>query len=252
MPIGGNQIYTITPNNGYPSPTSWWTTSPWAPSERSYTFTDVTANHTITATFATNEPTSLALPAITGAYNAGANLSVSWTANVATGGGEYFVWATSASGWYYLKTVPASGSANYSTQAPLNIPIATAYNIVVGYRSTVGSGTFTAFGTSSGTFDVLGLSSIAVTGPTGSQLAGAALPISWTASSTVTTGEFGVWATNSSGWTFLTSVPANGASPTIRSRRRTSPSVPATTSLSATGRLPAVVRGPHGVRARHV
>jgi FtsP/CotA-like multicopper oxidase with cupredoxin domain len=214
VPVNGTQTYTITPNNGYAIADVLvdGVSNPGAIQGGTYTFTNVTTSHTIAATFATNQPTSLTLPSITGGYSAGANLSVSWTANVATGGGEYAVWATGASGWYYLKTVAANGSANYSTQAPLNVPIASGYNIVVGYRATPGTGTFTAFGTSTGTFDVLGLSSIAVIGPTGSQLAGAALPISWTASSIVTAGEFGVWSTNSAGWTFLTSVPANAAS----------------------------------------
>jgi hypothetical protein len=93
------------------------------------------------------------------------------------------------------------------------MPIASGYNVVVGYRVTPGSGTFTVFGTSLGTFDLSGLSAINVTAPIGSAsyVAGTPLPITWTSSSVVTTGEFGVWATSSSGWVFFQSVAPNPA-----------------------------------------
>ena len=56
MAIGGSQTYTITPNNGYTIADVLVDTVSVRRSRGTYTFTNVTANHTISATFAANLP----------------------------------------------------------------------------------------------------------------------------------------------------------------------------------------------------
>ena len=67
-PIGGSQIYTITPNNGYSRATVLvdGVNDPAAVTSGTYTFTNVTANHTISATFKNNAPSTITVTAPTG------------------------------------------------------------------------------------------------------------------------------------------------------------------------------------------
>ena len=251
--IGGTQTYTITPNNGYAIDDVLVDGVNDGRRRGTYTFTNVTANHTIAATFATNEPDE---------HHAA--FDHRWLLRRRQPAGlvdrrqgdrrrRVLRLGEPCRGWYYLKTVAANGTASYSTHAPLNLPMRRATGSSSVIAATPGTGTFTVFGDSTGTFDVLGLASIAVTGPTGSQLVGAPLPISWTASSIVTTGEFGVWASNGSGWAFLTSVPANAASADYAI---TAANVPVGTGYSIVSRLSSDrrewTRGRRGAQHRHV
>ena len=154
-------------------------------------------------------------PSGTGTHAVGDSLAVAWNTNAPVGTGEFAVWVTSSTGWYVGQLVPANGaSPNYTANVTLNVPAGTGYSVTVGYRPTAGVGAWTVFGTSSGSFDVTGFS-INVTAPTGTgtHAAGSSLAVSWTAGSIVSTGEFAIWITNSTGWYIGQLVPANGASP---------------------------------------
>ena len=98
---------------------------------------------------------AITVPTINGDHAQNSGLPVSWTTNAALpSGGEFAVWADSGSGWYIDKTVPTDGGSSYGTSVTLNVPPGSGYSIWVGYRATAGSGAWTVFGQSGGTFTV--------------------------------------------------------------------------------------------------
>ena len=93
-------------------------------------------------------PPTLALTAPTGtsgSYQAGTPVAVAWTSDAAVTDGEFGVWAVSSTGgWYGGDLVAAhGGSANYSYDLTLDVPIGTGYSTVVMYRPVAGSGAWT-------------------------------------------------------------------------------------------------------------
>jgi hypothetical protein len=60
----------------------------------------------------------------------------------------------SGSYWSPGTIVARTGSTSYSTSFPLAATPGSGYRIVVGYRATTGSGAWTVFGSSSGSFTV--------------------------------------------------------------------------------------------------
>jgi len=159
-------------------------------------------------------PLSITVTAPTGtsSYPAGADLPVSWTTSSAVSAGEFGVWARSPAGaWYIGKIVAASGLAAYSAPIGLDVPAGSGYQAIVAWRSMAGSGAWTVFGTSPGSFAVTGTAlSITVTAPTGSSSypAGANLTVIWTPSSAVSSGEFGVWARSPAGGWYIGKIVA--------------------------------------------
>jgi FtsP/CotA-like multicopper oxidase with cupredoxin domain len=210
--IGFNQTYTITPNPGY-HVLDVLVDGGSVGTVTSYAFTNVTANHTISATFAGNVPASISVTAPTGggSYVQSSSLPVSWTTNTPVGSGEFAVWADSGSGFYIGKFVPTNGTASYSTNLPLNVPTGTTYSILVGYRPTVGSGAWTVFAQSSGTFTV-SAPPLAIIMPTitGTYVQNSSLLVAWTTNTPVGSGEFAVWADSGSAFYLGQFVPNNG------------------------------------------
>jgi len=95
-------------------------------------------------------------PTGTGSYEQGGSLTVSWTTAPATAAGEFGVWARSAGGGLYIgKLVPASGAASYATSLTLDLPAGSGYQAIVAWRPAAGSGAWTSFGTSPGSFTVI-------------------------------------------------------------------------------------------------
>jgi hypothetical protein len=82
---------------------------------------------------------------------------VTWTINSIVSTGEFGIWATSTAGWVFFQYVPANpANADYSAFPALNLPsFSGPWNIVIGYRPTAGSGAWTTWGTSTGTFSIL-------------------------------------------------------------------------------------------------
>ncbi len=96
-------------------------------------------------------------PTGTGSYVRGSSLTVSWTIAPATAAGEFGLWARSPGGGLYIgKLVPASGAASYATSLTLDVPTGSGYQVIVAWRATAGSGAWTSFGTSPGSFAVTG------------------------------------------------------------------------------------------------
>ena len=94
-------------------------------------------------------------PTGTGSYVRGSSLTVSWTIAPATAAGEFGLWARSPGGGLYIgKLVPASGAASYATSLTLDVPTGSGYQVIVAWRATAGSGAWTSFGTSPGSFAV--------------------------------------------------------------------------------------------------
>ena len=91
------------------------------------------------------------------------------------------------------------------------MPQAGGYQVRVGYRPAAGSGSWTVFGVSSGCFTVAA-PALAITVPavSGSYAQNASLPVTWTTSQAVASGEFAVWAVSPSGWYVGKLVAANG------------------------------------------
>jgi len=155
---GGNQTYTITPNAGYSRATVLvdGVNNAGAVSTGTFAFLNVTANHTISATFTANTLGAIVVtaPIGIGSYAAGAPLTVSWTPSPAVTSGVFEVWiGSNAVGWYYTATVAASGAPSYSTSVNLNVPPGTGYQAMVVYRTTPGA-PWTVNGLSLGTFGV--------------------------------------------------------------------------------------------------
>ena len=150
-------------------------------------------------------------------YPVGADLTVSWTTSPATAsGGEFGVWARSAAGGYYGETlVAASGGSSYGAALTLNVPVGGGYQAIVAWRAIAGSGAWTVFGTSPGSFAVTGTGmSINISAPAGSTSypVGADLTVSWTTSPATASGEFGVYARSAGGVYYIGKlVAASGA-----------------------------------------
>jgi len=149
-------------------------------------------------------------------YAQGGNLTVGWTTSSAVSSGEFGVWARSpGGGWYIGQLVAASGAASYSTGVTLDVPTGSGYEAIVAWRATAGSGAWSSWGTSPGSFAVTGTGiSINVTAPTGSTsyAQGGNLTVTWTTSPAAASGELGVWARSpGGGWYIGKLVAASGA-----------------------------------------
>ena len=151
------------------------------------------------AAITTGGPT-LAITAPTGAatYVQGSLLTVSWTTSSAAAAGEFGLWVRGpANDWYAATLVATSGLGAYTTTLTLTgVPPSGGYNAIVAWRPAAGSGAWASWGTSPGSFTVTTAApTITVTAPTGStsHAVGSLLTVSWTTSSAVSTGEFGLW-----------------------------------------------------------
>jgi len=138
------------PGGGYEAIVAWRATaggawSSWGTSPGSFTVTGTGLSINVTA------PTGNA------SYPAGADLTVSWTTSSAVSSGELGVWARSpGGGWYIGKIVAVSGLASYTTSVTLDVPAGGGYQAIVAWRAAAGSGAWTVFGTSPGSFAVTG------------------------------------------------------------------------------------------------
>ena len=97
-------------------------------------------------------------------YPQGAPLMVQWTVSSYVGYGEFALGVRSPDGtWYIGMLVPASGATSYLAGLSLNVPWGSGYKAIVAWRATAGSGAWTLFATSPGSFAVTGSSSALLT-----------------------------------------------------------------------------------------
>ena len=88
-------------------------------------------------------------------YPQGSPLMVQWTVSSNVGYGEFALGVRSPDGtWYIGMLVPASGAMSYLAGLSLNVPWGSGYKAIVAWRATAGSGAWTSFSTSPGSFTV--------------------------------------------------------------------------------------------------
>ena len=86
-----------------------------------------------------NAITVTAPPSGTTSRAQGANLAVAWTTNAAVASGQFSTWVVSSGGaWYVGQIKAADGTASYSDNVALNVPVANGYQVYVYYRATTG------------------------------------------------------------------------------------------------------------------
>ncbi|MEI6451133.1 MAG: DUF1566 domain-containing protein [Actinomycetes bacterium] len=118
--------------------------SNWGTSPGSFTVTGTGLSLNVTA------------PTGSTSYAQGSDLTVSWTTGLAVYSGEFGVWARNPDGWYIAKMVAAAGLALYSTPLTLDVPAGGGYEAIVAYRPIAGSGEWSNWGVSPGSFTVTG------------------------------------------------------------------------------------------------
>ena len=110
---------------------------------RSYTFTKVSTDHTISATFEQSPALAVTSPNGGQDWVVGTQHDVTWTSGAASVG-YYRVWAFSSSttpSWFELTSpdgVPATGAASYSLPWTVNVPAAADWRIRVSYYDASG------------------------------------------------------------------------------------------------------------------
>ena len=160
----------------------------------------------------------------------GASVTVRWVSTLVAWGdqyglGEFCVCLRSADGQLYAaKTMPGS-DAWYGAGAPgavvfayrmplsLDVPAGKDYQVMVGWRPTIGTGFFGAWATSVYTYNVTSIGiTVAVPKGTASYLQGGSLPVSWTTGSAVAAGgDFFVCVRSAAGVFYApTTVAATG------------------------------------------
>jgi hypothetical protein len=95
---------------------------------------------TVTPTITITAPTAAS------SWPAGSAQNVTWTLSTPVSAGEFRVWLISSGGtWYKGKqVVPVAAQTSYTTAITASVPAASGYKAAVYWRSTVGSGSWTA------------------------------------------------------------------------------------------------------------
>jgi FtsP/CotA-like multicopper oxidase with cupredoxin domain len=211
---GGSQTFTITPNAGYAISTVLvdGVNNPAAVTSGTYTFTGVTANHTIYASFAV----AVVTPTVTSPnggenWTQGTTQNVTWSLNTPASTGSFDVWVWSpTTSWYQLNTAPVTavaGQMSYTFAWTLAQPPATDYKVRVWYKDAAGNGI--TFDDSNATFTI-GVLTATVTAPNGGETwtLGSQQNVTWTLNSAVSAGSFDVWAWSPTmGWNQLNAAP---------------------------------------------
>ena len=139
----GTRIMLVVPAGAISGPISVTTAAGSAMSAAAFSVTAAAPVITVTA------------PTGTAGYVQGSSLTVSWTASPAPAAGEFGVWARSpAGGRYAVRLVPAGGGASFSTSLILAVPLGSGYTAIVAWRPSAGSGAWSTWGTSPGSFAV--------------------------------------------------------------------------------------------------
>ncbi len=150
----------------------------------------------------TNPVLTFTSPSGLGTYTSAQSFTASWSADIDLDAGQFAVWARSAAGSWYIGQLAPTGAGDdaltYSASLSLSGVPAGYYQVIVGYRPTVGSGAFVSYATSYGfvfSVDAAVTPTVTITQPTGqtSYTSAQSFTASWTASPSVTTGQFAVW-----------------------------------------------------------
>ena len=167
---------------------------------------------------------------MTGGYTNGQNvpqyntLTINWSVGTAVSTGQFGIWVVDGSGNLLLgqQKNAVAGTTAYTTTRTLSVPAGTGYKVRVSYRATSGQQwSVTSFAT--GTFNVISLPTVTVTAPAdgASYAVGSVLPVTWTLSTAVASGQFGVWVVDSGGSLLLAQTVNVVAGSTSYSTKRT-------------------------------
>jgi sugar lactone lactonase YvrE len=181
---GGSQSFTTTPHPGY-HVLNVLVDGGSVGAVTTYTFTNVTANHTISASFAINTYTL--------APSAGPNgtISPNTTQTVNYGASQTFTMTANA-GYHVLDVLVDSVSQG---------PLLTYQFTNVALNHTI-----------SATFEANPVISVTAPATPATYSQGGTLPVTWTTNTTVSVGQFGIWLVSPGNiWKLAKVVPANGA-----------------------------------------
>jgi len=170
-----------------------------------------------------NPVLTITSPAGVGNYDSDEDtITVGWSSDLDLDAGQFGIWARSAAGTWYIGQLVATNAGDdlltYSATVPLTGVPAGWYQIIVGYRPTVGSGAWVSYATSYGfvfSVDAAPTPTVTITVPTGQggYAAGDVFTATWTSDPSLTTGQFAVWVRSPGNtWYWMDPVvPATGA-----------------------------------------
>ena len=183
--------------------------NPAAVTSGTYTFTNVTANHTIGATF--DAPLAVTAPNGGESFSLFGTTNVTWTVSPAHSVGSFDVWVYSpTTSWYQLNTAPiaaVAGQANYSMPWTVGQPPASDYKVRVWYRDAGGNGV--AFDDSNAVFAITPFT-VTATAPNGGETFTeyGSTNVTWSLSTAVSSGSFDVWVYSpTTSWYQLNTAP---------------------------------------------
>ena len=142
-------------------------------------------------------------PLLGAVWCVGSGQTVAWTVGTAVAYGEFRVGLVGSGGTRYLdrQVLPVAGRTAYSTSMTVSVSAAAGYTASVQWRPAVGSGAWTAAGTSAAFSVVAPAPVITVTSPKAgaSVKVKASLTVGWSLSTAVSAGEFRVGVVSASG-----------------------------------------------------
>ena len=204
--LGGSLTYTITPNNGYSRATVKvdGIDQPAAVTSGTYTFSAVAANHTISATFAPNVPTTVTVTSPNGgeSWAPGSPQTLTWSVSTPVLTGDFQLWVVDSANTYYYVGSKAVDPAltNYSLGWNASLPVASDYKLTVYYRPDASVWSFTLNDISDAAFAIgTPAAVLTVTSPNGGEswAPGSPQTLTWSVSTPVLTGDFQLWVVDS-------------------------------------------------------
>ncbi len=203
---GGSFSFTITADPGY-HVADVLVDGLSVGARTSYQFTNVQADHTISASFAVDTGPTVTITSPSGGevWRRGSVQAIRWTLSAPVEGGRFTVWASSPSGELTQLTSPGApvtalaGSTDYEWSYTVALPAMVTYQILVRYESDAGEVQSEA--RSAGRVAVTAPVRLSVTKPSGavSWRRGTNQTVRWRLSEPVAAGVFRVWAKSAKG-----------------------------------------------------
>jgi hypothetical protein len=138
---GASQAFTMTPSPGY-AVDNVQVDGAWIGSRTQYTFSNVTANHSISVTFKKVVVSIKVTIPSSGQWKQGSRAVISWNVTPSVTSGTFEVWArdTQTGVNTRLTSMSASGASSYSTAYTVGLTIGRSYYIVVTYNTSQATG----------------------------------------------------------------------------------------------------------------
>jgi predicted ester cyclase len=206
VPAGSSYTFTLVPDQGY-HVTDVLVDGVSVGARGTYTFTDIRADHSISATFTQDAGPSVALTAPVGGekWAAGSSQGIAWALSAAAAAGRFTVWAVPAAG-QPVSLTPAqapiaveAGKTSYETTYTVALPAPAQYEVLVRLESPTGE--LLSESRSAGTVTVEPSVTITVTSPKAKAVwrRGSKKSVAWKLAADVVAGDFRVWAVSAAG-----------------------------------------------------